>query len=720
MKNIIAAAALLMASSMALAQGVPQRINYQAVAIDADGDPIPGYDMVGRPIDNAEMDIRLTVLDGSPSGAERFKETHTIRTDAYGLFTLEIGGGTLINGDFATINWSDSDRFLRVEMDRFRNGNWTLLGVQKMLTVPYSFIAERALNADFADQAQQAVQSTFSRFSDTAFFAATSATANHALSADTSAWAINVINNNDNDADSTNELQVLSRSNDTIYLSKGGFIVLPTDQVNDADADSTNELQDLAINGRNLSITNGNGVTLPPDLVDDADPNPINELQNISIQNDSLSISNGNKVFLGLNSKVYKIDDLSDARSTNTSVALGDSSLAQLGNGTSNTGLGIKSLKSIVNGSQNVGVGFRSLELTTGGNGNTAIGTFALSKNQTNFNTAIGFNSLANSTVGFNLTAVGSSALQSNSNGFSNTAIGANSQSANTTGTSNSSLGANTLVVNLSGSQNTAVGTSALASNTIGTGNVALGFNALANNNEGSLNVAIGSWALENNVSNLGSLGGKGFQNVAVGANALRNARSVSNVAVGAESMMSVTNGSQNAALGEHTMRGLKSGNSNVAFGYSAMIDVDSAVSNNVVLGRGAGSNMKGSNNIFIGHSSGAQTSGSGNIFIGIDVANNVTHRNLTQKLIIHNGNSLTPLIYGDFLTQTLTVNGTQSVQKLGVGVANPVRTLHVNDVMRLEPLLTAPTNPSRGDIYYDGVLNKLRVYDGSVWQSCW
>ena len=261
MKNIITAAALLLASSMALAQGVPQRINYQAVAIDADGDPIPGYDMVGRPIDNAEMDIRLTVLDGSPSGAERFKETHTIRTDAYGLFTLEIGGGTLINGDFATINWSDSDRFLRVEMDRFRNGNWTLLGVQKMLTVPYSFIAERALNADFADQAQQAVQSTFARFSDTAFFAATSATANHALSADTSAWAINVINNNDSDADSTNELQVLSRSNDTIYLSKGGFIVLPTDQVNDADADSTNELQDLVLNGNTLGLTKS-GVTV--------------------------------------------------------------------------------------------------------------------------------------------------------------------------------------------------------------------------------------------------------------------------------------------------------------------------------------------------------------------------------------------------------------------------------------------------------------------------
>jgi hypothetical protein len=130
-----------------------------------------------------------------------------------------------------------------------------------MLTVPYSFIAERALNADFADQAQQAVQSTFARFSDTAFFAATSATANHALSADTSTWAINVINNNDNDADSTNELQALSRSNDTIYLSQGGFVVLPTDQVNDADADSTNELQDLVLNGNTLGLTKS-GVTV--------------------------------------------------------------------------------------------------------------------------------------------------------------------------------------------------------------------------------------------------------------------------------------------------------------------------------------------------------------------------------------------------------------------------------------------------------------------------
>jgi hypothetical protein len=265
MKKLLFAAAALLSCSLAFAQGVPQRINYQAVALDADGDPIPGYDMVGRPIDNAEMDIRLTIHDGSPSGAQKFRESHTVRTDAYGLFTLEIGAGTLIAGDFATIDWADSDRYLRIEMDRLRNGNWTLLGVQQMLTVPYAFVAERALNADFADQAQQAVQSTYSRFSDTALFAANSAIAQNALHADSALWAVNVINNDDADADSTNELQVLTRSNDTLFLSQGGFVVLPTDLVDDADNNPTNELQNLSIAGDSLLITNGTGVVLPTD-----------------------------------------------------------------------------------------------------------------------------------------------------------------------------------------------------------------------------------------------------------------------------------------------------------------------------------------------------------------------------------------------------------------------------------------------------------------------
>lgn len=54
-----------------------------------------------------------------------------------------------------------------------------------------------------------------------------------------------------------------------------------------------------------------------------------------------------------------------------------------------------------------------------------------------------------------------------------------------------------------------------------------------------------------------------------------------------------------------------------------------------------------------------------------------------------------------------------------GIGI-QPQRALHINDVMRLEPRNTAPSSPSKGDIYFDNTLNKLRVYDGTTWQNCW
>ena len=46
----------------------------------------------------------------------------------------------------------------------------------------------------------------------------------------------------------------------------------------------------------------------------------------------------------------------------------------------------------------------------------------------------------------------------------------------------------------------------------------------------------------------------------------------------------------------------------------------------------------------------------------------------------------------------------------VGIGTKDPQRTLHVNDIIRLEPRKTVPSRPSKGDIYFDG----------SVWQNCW
>jgi len=75
-------------------------------------------------------------------------------------------------------------------------------------------------------------------------------------------------------------IQVLSISNDTIFLSGGGFIKLPADLVDDADADAANELQTISKNGNTVTLSNNGGSFT--DAVDDADADASNELQTIS------------------------------------------------------------------------------------------------------------------------------------------------------------------------------------------------------------------------------------------------------------------------------------------------------------------------------------------------------------------------------------------------------------------------------------------------------
>ncbi len=94
----------------------------------------------------------------------------------------------------------------------------------------------------------------------------------------------------DDDADSTNELQTLAFTDGKLAISGGNEISIPTGNT-DADADPTNELQTLAINNGVLSITDGNEVTLPTgDGGVDDDADPTNELQQLKLDGTTISI----------------------------------------------------------------------------------------------------------------------------------------------------------------------------------------------------------------------------------------------------------------------------------------------------------------------------------------------------------------------------------------------------------------------------------------------
>ncbi|MEO0900244.1 MAG: hypothetical protein AAFY71_27795, partial [Bacteroidota bacterium] len=76
-------------------------------------------------------------------------------------------------------------------------------------------------------------------------------------------WEAAIDSVNDNDADSTNEIQTLNFSGGILTLSDGGGSVVIPDDVVDSDADPTNEFQELLIVNNDLTIfPSGNTISL--------------------------------------------------------------------------------------------------------------------------------------------------------------------------------------------------------------------------------------------------------------------------------------------------------------------------------------------------------------------------------------------------------------------------------------------------------------------------
>lgn len=139
------------------------------------------------------------------------------------------------------------------------------------------------------------------------------------------------------------------------------------------------------------------------------------------------------------------------------------------------------------------------------------IGPGSLSANSGTQNTAHGYYSLANNTIGWGNSAFGYNSLNSNATGERNTAVGYNSLKSNTgtgnsafgaqalfnhtTGYGNSAFGYVALFNNTTGERNCAFGEASLISSTTGHGNTAVGNNALSHNTIGNYNTAIGHHA---------------------------------------------------------------------------------------------------------------------------------------------------------------------------------------------------------------------------------
>lgn len=322
-------------------------------------------------------------------------------------------------------------------------------------------------------------------------------------------------------------------------------------------------------------------------------------------------------------------------------INFGINSLQNLTTGIFNTALGFNALNAVTIGSNNIAIGPNSLSSNISGNGNVALSSNSL--NNLEFgqgNIAIGTQSLQNVVNSNGKIAIGRFALlfhnSSNNNGR-NIAIGEESQIRNQ-GSYNVSMGYGTI----SGSNTTALNT--------GEYNSAFGDSALFSNTSGTYNTALGASSMYHNTA--------GWSNTAIGLSSLhRNTNGGNNTVVGISALDRNTTGSRNTSIGSHSGR----------------LDVT------------MGSN--GNDNVYIGYQSGQNNfSGNNNTLIGSNA--NVADVNYNYAVAIGSG-----ALVGRSNAIALGGSTLATRTRVGINVANPLFSLHINQIDNLGLGLDNGTN---------------------------
>lgn len=83
-----------------------------------------------------------------------------------------------------------------------------------------------------------------------------------------------------------------------------------------------------------------------------------------------------------------------------------------------------------------------------------------------------------------------------------------------------------------------------------------------------------------------------------------------------------------------------------------------------------------------------------------------------------HDDNTSTSKSYISLAVDAIEVMRIPATGAVSIGRAGGGEALEVNDLMRLMPRAAAPASPATGTIYFDSTTNKLRCWDGTLWQN--
>jgi hypothetical protein len=133
MKHLFTLLSIFCCIAITFAQA-PEKMTFQAVVRDA----------TNNLLNNQNVGMQISILQGSSSGNALYVESHTSTTNENGLVTIEIGAGNVSEGDFGTIDWTNGPFYIKSETDPSGGVSYSITGTSQLMSVPFALYAKTA------------------------------------------------------------------------------------------------------------------------------------------------------------------------------------------------------------------------------------------------------------------------------------------------------------------------------------------------------------------------------------------------------------------------------------------------------------------------------------------------------------------------------------------------------------------------------------------------
>ncbi len=634
------------------------QFNYQAIVKDNNG----------QILTNNQVKIKFSISYESTSVSPVFVEEHTLTTPADGVINISVGNGTIIDGSFSNIDWSN-DVFMKEELD---TGNgYQDMGTKQFASVPLAQFANQVYGLNIYENIDANNQITSPDTIELGFSDSNLIIKSELISA-TNLTITNIVSATGITAPYIYAGSVTSSLIDVYSLTSSNIMantVTASYFVGDGSG-LTN------ISGSVGVDSNGNIL-----IVDNEPTMTTSQVHNILIGSEVASNLTDGYQNIGIGSSA-----LASATLTSNNVAIGPLTLSKATDTDSgmNIAIGNSALENIEDGYVNVAIGTTAMQEVEEGQLNIAIGAGALEDSKfSSRSVAIGVDALNDMNISGPATITLEGGFEYPS-GVGNTAIGDGSMRRATGGSYNTAVGQGSLANNTTGINNVALGSYALNKSKTGNTNLAVGWGSLMNTENGQGNTAVGGHA--------GQFAGDGAQyNTYIGVftSSVSNVLIENSTAIGAYASVTTSNTIQ---LGDEYIELVNTSGVVSASGFvgdgsgltniTGSVDIDSngnivvvdlepslngSQKNNILMGAGVAPQLSnpqnddymGSDNVAIGSSSMASvTTSFANIAIGTESLASVT-----SGTIIENNQA--------FPTMNNLAIGKQSLLSLKKGASN-------------------------------------------------